>query len=570
MENETIQALLVEDNPADARLVEEMLSDSGQDSVELEHVEKLSSGLERLSQNSIDVILLDLKLPDSDGLNTFTRMHARAPDLPIIVLSGLGDEQVALEAVRNGAQDYLVKGEVNEDLLARAIRYAIERKRIQEACRIKERAIEWSLNPVAIAGLDGSLTYANPAFLKLWGYESLDDVRDRRASDFWYGGLEAPQVSEALEEDGCWAGKVRGQSKDGSALDLQLSASTVKDELDRELCLVLSFLDVTELSQLRRRLKEEHSFAGIVGQSDEMQQLFDTIRELARVDVPVLVQGESGTGKELVAGAVHNTGPRADRPFVAVNCGALPEGVLESELFGHVEGAFTGATRDRKGRFELADGGTIFLDEIGELPANMQVKLLRVLQEGTFKRVGGEETIDVDVRVISATNKDLRAAVDAGDFRDDLYYRLCVVPVDLPPVRERRPDIPLLARHALKKALSRQSRDGVAISDDAMEILVDYDWPGNVREIENALQYAVLKCKSGSIQPSHLPPALAEKSDSKDKGSRRGPKRKLDIESVREALEATDGNKSEAARRLGVGRATLYRFLSDSETPSLE
>ena len=325
MENETIQALLVEDNPADARLVEEMLSDSGQDSVELEHVEKLSSGLERLSQNSIDVILLDLKLPDSDGLNTFTRMHARAPDLPIIVLSGLGDEQVALEAVRNGAQDYLVKGEVNEDLLARAIRYAIERKRIQEACRIKERAIEWSLNPVAIAGLDGSLTYANPAFLKLWGYESLDDVRDRRASDFWYGGLEAPQVSEALEEDGCWAGKVRGQSKDGSALDLQLSASTVKDELDRELCLVLSFLDVTELSQLRRRLKEEHSFAGIVGQSDEMQQLFDTIRELARVDVPVLVQGESGTGKELVAGAVHNTGPPADMHFSAVNSGPLPE-----------------------------------------------------------------------------------------------------------------------------------------------------------------------------------------------------------------------------------------------------
>lgn len=570
MENETIHALLVEDNPGDARLVEEMLSDAGQDSVKLEHVEKLSSGLARLDQNSIDVILLDLKLPDSEGLPTFTKMHSQAPELPIIVLSGLGDERLALQAVRNGAQDYLVKGDVDENLLLRSVRYAIERKRIQESCRIKERAIEWSLNPVAITDLDGTLTYANPAFLKLWGYESLEELDDRRASEFWYGGLDTSEIAEALEEDGCWAGKVRGHSKDGSTLDLQLSASTVKDELGRELCLVLSFLDVTELSQLRRRLKEEHSFAGIVGRSDEMQQLFDTIRELAQVDVPVLIQGESGTGKELVAGAIHNTGPRAGEPFVAVNCGALPEGVLESELFGHVEGAFTGATRDRKGRFELADGGTIFLDEIAELPSEMQVKLLRVLQEGTFKRVGGEQTIEVNVRVISATNKDLREAVNNGDFRDDLYYRLCVVPVHLPPVRERRPDIPLLTRHALEKALERQDRGGVTISDEAMETLVDYDWPGNVREIENALQYAVLKCKSGAIQPAHLPPAIAGKSTAKSKGSRRGPKRKLDIESVRDALEETGGNKSEAARRLGVGRATLYRFLSDSNTPSLD
>ena len=570
MDNETIHALLVEDNPGDARLVEEMLSDAGQHSVNLEHADKLSGGLKRLNKNSIDVILLDLKLPDSEGLDTFTEMHARAPELPIIVLSGLGDEKVAVEAVRNGAQDYLVKGDVSEDLLIRSIRYAIERKRIQESSRIKERAIEWSLNPVAMADLEGNLTYANPAFLKLWGIENRAEVRDRPTSDFWYGGLDAPQVAESMQEDGCWSGKVRGNSQDGSTLDLQLSASIVKDELDRELCVVLSFLDVTELSQLRRRLKEEHSFAGIVGRSKPMQQLFDTIRELSQVDVPVLIQGESGTGKELVAGAVHNTGPRADSPFVAVNCGALPEGVLESELFGHVEGAFTGATRDRKGRFELADGGTIFLDEIAELPANMQVKLLRVLQEGTFKRVGGEKNIDVDARVISATNKDLQTAVDDGNFRDDLYYRLCVVPVHLPPVRERRQDIPLLARHALKKALDRQNRDGISISDDAMETLVDYEWPGNVREIENALQYAVLKCKDGEIQPSHLPPALGGSSKSKSKKSKRGPKRKLDIKSVREALKETDGNKSEAARRLGVGRATLYRFLSDSDTPSLD
>jgi len=327
-------------------------------------------------------------------------------------------------------------------------------------------------------------------------------------------------------------------------------------------------LDIAELSRLRRRLKTEQSFAGIVGRDAKMLELFDTIREVAEVNVPVLIQGESGTGKELVAAAIHNEGHNLDKPFVPVNCGALPEGVLESELFGHVKGAFTGAIRDRKGRFEMADGGTIFLDEIGELTGAMQVKLLRVLQDGTFQRVGGEETVKVDVRVISATNKDLAEEVAAGRFREDLFYRLCVVPVYLPPLRERRNDISLLADHLLKRALTEAAREGAVLSPETVDAMMDYDWPGNVRELENSLRYALVKCRDNLILPEHLPLNILNRDTPRQPSAKRHRKHKLDTERVQRTLEETGGNKIEAARRLGVSRATLYRFLQESEKKS--
>jgi len=327
-------------------------------------------------------------------------------------------------------------------------------------------------------------------------------------------------------------------------------------------------LDIAELSRLRRRLKTEQSFAGIVGRDAKMLELFDTIREVAEVNVPVLIQGESGTGKELVAAAIHNEGHNADKPFVPVNCGALPEGVLESELFGHVKGAFTGAVRDRKGRFELADGGTIFLDEIGELTGACQVKLLRVLQDGTFQRVGGEETVKVDVRVISATNKNLAEEVAAGRFREDLFYRLCVVPVYLPPLRERRNDISMLADHLLKRALTEVAREGVVLSPEAVDAMMDYDWPGNVRELENALRYTLVKCRDNLILPEHLPSNILNRDTARRPSAKRHRKHKLDAERVQRTLEETGGNKIETARRLQVSRATLYRFLQESEKKS--
>jgi transcriptional regulator with GAF, ATPase, and Fis domain len=330
-------------------------------------------------------------------------------------------------------------------------------------------------------------------------------------------------------------------------------------------------VDITELGRLHRRLKTEQSFAGIVGRDAKMLQLFDTIREVAEVNVPVMIEGDSGTGKELVATAIHNEGPFADKPFVPVNCGALPEGILESELFGHVKGAFTGAVRDRKGRFELADGGTIFLDEVGELPGATQVKLLRVLQGGIFQRVGGEENIKVDVRVISATNKKLAEEVAAGRFREDLFYRLCVVPIYLPPLRERRNDIPLLAEHLLKRALSEVGREDVVLSPEAVDVMIDYNWAGNVRELENAIRYALVKCRDNLLLPGHLPLKILKaqrhvRGQTCPKKPKNRRKRKLDAERVWRALEEAGGNKIEAARRLGVSRATLYRFLQESET----
>ncbi|HIE27773.1 TPA: sigma-54-dependent Fis family transcriptional regulator, partial [Candidatus Poribacteria bacterium] len=250
--------------------------------------------------------------------------------------------------------------------------------------------------------------------------------------------------------------------------------------------------------------------------------------------------------------------------FVPVNCGALPAGTLESELFGHIRGAFTGAIRDKKGRFELADGGTIFLDEVSELSPEAQVKLLRVLQEGTFERVGSETTIKVDVRIISATNKDLKQEVAAGKFREDLFYRLYVVPVNLPPLREKKTDIPLLAEHFLKRAVTEAKREKMFLSREALSVMIDYQWPGNVRELQNAIQYALVKCEGNIIEPSHLPDTIASQS-TENKPKRRRRKRKLEFSAVQNALRETKGNKVKAAQILGVSRATLYRFISDIE-----
>jgi transcriptional regulator with PAS, ATPase and Fis domain len=345
----------------------------------------------------------------------------------------------------------------------------------------------------------------------------------------------------------------------GKPRNLTLLVSAAPFDHEGERLAVVVMEDITELSTLRARLKTEHSFAGIISQDERMLELFETIKEIADVNIPVLIQGESGTGKELVASAIHNEGQRASEPFVPVNCGALPQGLLESELFGHVKGAFTGALRDKKGRFELAHRGTLFLDEIGDMPKSVQVKLLRVLQEGTFERVGGERTLTADVRLISAANRDLKREVSNGNFRDDLYYRVNVVPVFLPPLRKRKQDIPLLSEHFLKIAGDEGQKNG-GVSKNAMAMMIDYSWPGNVRELQSAIRFAIVKSRGGMIQPEHLP--LELKSSESVKHSR-GPKRKLNGPTVRKALIQSGGNKAKAARILGVGRATLYRFLAD-------
>ena len=350
-------------------------------------------------------------------------------------------------------------------------------------------------------------------------------------------------------------------SKAGEPRRLEFSATLIHDDRGCAVGVLASFRDVTELLELQRRSGELKSFANIIGGDIKMRKVYQQISDVAQYDFPVHLFGETGTGKELVASAIHNESRRGGAPFVPINCGALPEGLIESELFGHVKGAFSGAIRDKKGRFELADGGSIFLDEVAELSKSMQVKLLRFLQEGTFEKVGGERTTSVNVRVISATNKDLKKEVQRNTFREDLFYRLNVIPIHIPPLRERKTDIALLAEHFIRKVVERSQQPAPRISSEAMAALMEYSWPGNVRELQNAVQFAIVRCGGRTIRADDLPLELRE---FKDILGRRGPSRKLDAETVRDALIKCGGNKARAARLLGVGRATLYRFLSEN------
>ena len=348
--------------------------------------------------------------------------------------------------------------------------------------------------------------------------------------------------------------------EDGERRDLEMSVVTIHTPLNEVTGALVVFRDVSEVLLLRKKLEQSRGFCGIVGHHVSMQKVFDSIRELADVHVPILVQGESGTGKEMVATALHRLSKRSGGPFVPVNCGALPEGTLESELFGHVRGAFTGAIHDRKGRFALAEGGTIFLDEIGEISPAMQVKLLRVVQDKNFIPVGGERSIKADIRVICATNRDLKLLTQQGLFREDLYYRLAVVPVHVPALRERQSDIPLLVEHFLDKFSTDTGKRVRSIAPEALSLLTRYRWPGNVRELGNAIQYGMIKCRNGVLDRHHLPPEIRE-CQSGTIPRRAGRRPKLDLEAVTDALKRSDGNRARAARLLEVSRTTLYRFL---------
>ncbi len=348
-------------------------------------------------------------------------------------------------------------------------------------------------------------------------------------------------------------------TKSGEQRRIEMTVTNMRGENNESFGVLVAFKDLTDLINLRIQAGDIRSFANIIGNDIKMLQVFQQIKDVAAYDYPVHIYGETGTGKELVAYAIHTESPRSGGPFVPINCGALPESLIESELFGHVRGAFSGAIRDKKGRFELAHKGTIFLDEVAEISKLMQVKLLRFLQDGTFERVGSEKTTQVDVRVISATNKDLLEEIKEDRFREDLYYRLNVIPMNLPPLRDRRTDIPLLVSHFLEEAGKRNSSVTPAITDDALGSLMNSEWPGNVRELQNAVQFSIVKSSRDVIKRSDLPPEISRlKSREVSKQGRSG---KLDIESVQTALKTTGGNKAKAAKILGVGRATLYRFL---------
>ena len=369
--------------------------------------------------------------------------------------------------------------------------------------------------------------------------------------------------------------------KDGHLVPIVRRASEVRQD-GRNVGVVQAMIDVTpfkrarrEIEALQREVARAGRFGELVGRSGEMLKLFEAIDLICQTDASVVIEGETGTGKELVARTIHARGPRRDGPFLPVNCGALPEPLLEAEMFGHVRGAFTGATADRAGRFEEADGGTLFLDEIGELPMPAQVKLLRAVQEGEVTRVGESVARRVDVRILAATHRGLPERIRSGHFRQDLYYRLRVVGMRVPPLRERMEDLPTLVAHFIERLNSRYGRRVEGCGPEAMDRLCAYDWPGNVRELEHALEHAfvVTPRETTTLPASALPPELldAESEPARRRTTSAGERRHEstaghgavdhpdEAESVRRALEAADGNKAKAARMLGITRAGLYK-----------
>jgi len=318
-----------------------------------------------------------------------------------------------------------------------------------------------------------------------------------------------------------------------------------------------------EIRELRTRIEKSSGFGGLIGKDPQMQIIYKLIEDVAPTDATVLIQGESGTGKELVARAIHNNSLRKDSPFIVINCSAYPATLLESELFGHEKGAFTGAVRQKAGRFEQADGGTVFLDEIGEISPTAQIKLLRILQSRKFERVGGEKTLTANTRILAATNKDLQLEVKAGNFREDLFYRLHVIPIQVPPLHSRRNDIPSLAKYFLKKFADEQNKAVRRFSPEVMRLLLDYDWPGNVRELENSVEHATVVVKGKYVEVSELP-AVIQQSKPRVSKIENGSHRSIvenEINLLKEVLVECNWNKKETAARLGISRSTLYEKL---------
>ncbi len=391
-----------------------------------------------------------------------------------------------------------------------------------------------------------------------------EEAIGRRCSDVFHSSLceiacplrRTLEDGDPLIDQPCWFVDAAGER-----IPISVSTAVLRDATGAIIGGAETFRDLSELENLRRELAGRSQIGDLITCSAAMRPLLQLLPAVAATPSTVLIHGETGTGKELVARAIHGASPRATGPFVAINCGAFPDSLLESELFGHARGAFTGATQDRAGCFARADGGTLFLDEIGEVSPALQVRLLRVLQDRCIVPLGSDRPRQVDVRILAATNRDLTDLTAAGDFREDLYYRINVVRVDLPPLRERREDIALLADHFVERFNHQQGRRVAGIAPRTLQLLLAHTWPGNVRELENSIEHAFVLCGDGPIQPQHLPrelvsdgaPTLALGDDL------RGSRGAAETAAIHAALERNHGNRLAAARELGVHKSTLFR-----------
>jgi two-component system, NtrC family, response regulator HydG len=424
---------------------------------------------------------------------------------------------------------------------------------------------------VVLISPDGIILMANRALEEISGYRR-EELLGRSCLVFHCDVCEVVRS----EGKGHWCelfdvGHAHGKScflmrKDGSYVHVLKNASLLRDAEGNVLGAVETVTDISEIDkreeriqQLSRLLDENVSFHGLVGRSSQMQKVFALVQKVAQSDAPVIILGETGTGKELVAHAIHTLGKRRDGPYIQLNCAALNEALLESELFGHVKGAFTGAYSHREGRFEAANGGDIFLDEIGDVPLSIQVKLLRTLETKEFERVGDHRPIKVDVRIITATNRDLERLVAQGKFREDFFFRINVIPIHLPPLRERLEDLPLLVAHFLRQLQARSGKEISGLSAAAMELFLNHHWPGNVRELRSVLEFTFVTAEKGLIHPEHLPaPMMRPREPRQGEVQRRNDSIPDEKTALLEALAHCRGNQSQAARLLGVNRVTVW------------
>lgn len=516
--------------------------------------------VEELATNRFDLVFSDIILGGKTGIDLLRAIREIDADLPVVMITGHPTIETATEAVRLGALDYLQKPVTQEMVLktvALAERFsAVQRERTRYQSNleaifrsVKDAIVTFDMN-LRILEVNDKAAEICGATAKMRGME-FGDLSKR------CGGGCLTSLQRGLREGRhVESFRVECRRRERPGQSVSITASPLMDGSGRQCGAILIARDETRLEVLERKLRERTRFHNLIGGSGKMQQLYAMIENLADVQSTVVIMSESGTGKELVAEALHCKGQRSGKPLIKVNCSALPENLLESELFGHVRGSFTGALKDKAGRFEMAGGGTIFLDEIGEISPAVQVKLLRVLQEREIERVGESTPRKVDVRIIAATNQDLAEKVRRGTFREDLYYRLNVVKLAIPPLRDRLEDLELLVTHFLNKFREKFRKPSLSISPEALARLSAHSWPGNVRELEHALEHASIMCSNQLISVENLPQEIGS---SPTVPSAQAREQGICPEAIRQALEKTGGNKSKAAKMLGINRRTIYR-----------
>jgi two-component system response regulator HydG len=557
MENRA-RILVVDDEESIRFTFESFLSDAGYD---VATASDFNSAVERLDESEFDLIFADIILGGRTGIDVTRVVRDRELACQVVIITGAPQIDTASEALRLGAFDYISKP-IDQEALLHVAKTALKHKRLadeKEKYRSNLEAIFRSVKDGIITVDEGlRIVEVNEAAARICGlkrdtrgkvFSAVQSNCGKKCLQTLAATIEKKTPAEADRLE-CERAAVAGQV-------VSISVSPLLDHLGMFSGAVIVVSDETRLAGLERDLGERQRCHNLIGRSERMQKVYSLIETLADLQTTVLITGESGTGKELVAEALHCRGGRSARPLVKVNCAALSESLLESELFGHVKGAFTGAVKDKVGRFQRADGGTIFLDEIGDISPKTQVRLLRVLQEMEFERVGDSTPVRVDVRVIAATNKDLSEKVRKGEFREDLYYRLKVVEIGLPPLRERPEDIPQLTEHFLSKFNAKLGREIKAVSADVRKVFMKYAWPGNVRELEHALEHACILCGTATITREDLPADFRDFSPAGALADAIG--ERAEVAEILRALEKTAGNKVKAARLLGIDRKTLYR-----------